>query len=509
MADSEDFVQRLIIDTGQSTDVVVRLRKEIEQLETAQRGCNLRFKEGDLTEQEFVEHGDDLIRALREKKDLLDRLGESLDTGGGGGGGGRGFGQGMLQASYAVQDFTSQLGTQGLGGALAAIQNNIPGILMGLGVSGGLAGALSLVSVAAGALVPIFEKLFGAETAENIKKRAEEIKKLADEAKELTTPEKGDAEKQFAAETKRLAGQGQNLVGLAAAAIGASGLGAQATDQETQMIAGQAAVARMSGSGPAKAELARLQDALNDRITAANVKMANDQVALAARPGPEGKAARVFLKGLADRNPGAFPPQFAEFMRDIEETPEQARAAEEAIEAADPDAQFMARHKANLARGKDLNAAARERNRKADEEFNAGVRAMDDALAVAREREQERKANEREDAKDVREAAAKERKEAAEAKRHARESTPMAIQRRREAEIENQVQGGMNQMGVFGDEQFLSSVRRKAVNSVEMGAGLAAAVQDAVMRTAAETQMKIERDFQNRMRQMSQSRIGY
>lgn len=74
------------------------------------------------------------------------------------------MGRGILQASYAVQDFTSVLaGGQGLTKALGAVQNNIPVLLTGLGMGSGMAGAISLVSVGVGALIPLLGSLATAE----------------------------------------------------------------------------------------------------------------------------------------------------------------------------------------------------------------------------------------------------------------------------------------------------------------------------------------------------------
>jgi hypothetical protein len=68
-------------------------------------------------------------------------------------------GMASLQASYAIQDFTSQLGTRGLAGALAAVQNNIPLILMNLGGPAGLVGLISVATVGAGLLYENYDKL--------------------------------------------------------------------------------------------------------------------------------------------------------------------------------------------------------------------------------------------------------------------------------------------------------------------------------------------------------------
>lgn len=97
------------------------------------------------------------------------------------------FGRGMLQASYAVQDFTSVLGTQGLGRALAAVQNNIPGLLMALGPGAGVAGAVSVITVGAGLLYENWDKiarLWGQGQTEEEAKRMRELAKATEQAVE-------------------------------------------------------------------------------------------------------------------------------------------------------------------------------------------------------------------------------------------------------------------------------------------------------------------------------------
>ena len=101
-------------------------------------------------------------------------------------------GQGILGASYAVQDFTSQLGNSGLAGGLRAVQNNIPQILMGLGAGAGLTGILSVLAVGLGLVIDNWEKiatLWGKgktkEEADRMEKLAEATKKAADEGERL------------------------------------------------------------------------------------------------------------------------------------------------------------------------------------------------------------------------------------------------------------------------------------------------------------------------------------
>jgi hypothetical protein len=105
------------------------------------------------------------------------------------GGGTRNLGQALLTASFATQDFTSQLGTRGLGGALGAIQNNIPMLLVGLGVGAGLTGVLSVLSIGAGAVYDNWDKIAtlwrDGETLREAE-RQKELAKSIDSVREAT-----------------------------------------------------------------------------------------------------------------------------------------------------------------------------------------------------------------------------------------------------------------------------------------------------------------------------------
>lgn len=96
------------------------------------------------------------------------------------GGSTRNLGSTVLQTSYAIQDFTSQLGTRGLGGALSAVQNNIPGILTGLGATGGLAGAASAAAIAVGLLYENWDKVIGLFQDTTLADQVKKMKELAE-----------------------------------------------------------------------------------------------------------------------------------------------------------------------------------------------------------------------------------------------------------------------------------------------------------------------------------------
>lgn len=191
-----DEVQKLLLQV-EGQHQLEQLNRELSEEEKILRGLRQGLSEGGISLRSYnqiaQESAAEILRLRGAIKDLAGQGGMS--------------GGGILQASYAVQDFTAVLsGGQGLDRAIMSVQNNIPGLLMALGMSGGLAGVVSLVSVGIGALVPLIERMWGAfddkEAAERAKERLKElqaeIKKAHDAFQKLaeapTDPEKQAAE---------------------------------------------------------------------------------------------------------------------------------------------------------------------------------------------------------------------------------------------------------------------------------------------------------------------------
>jgi hypothetical protein len=86
-------------------------------------------------------------------------------------------GQGMLFASYAIQDFQAA----GMRGAL----NNIPQLVAAFGGGAGLAGAVQIAAVAIQALTPAFEKLMEAMSSERVDRWASALEKAGKRIEEL------------------------------------------------------------------------------------------------------------------------------------------------------------------------------------------------------------------------------------------------------------------------------------------------------------------------------------
>lgn len=172
MATSQDKVELLVSILGQ--EGIDRLAKSTEHLKSQLEEMARAFKAGEIGAAEFYKAQSKLARELEQQQVLFDQL-----TGKPGGGGGAG-GQGILGASYAMQDFISVLtGGGGLGRALGSITNNIPALLTGLGAGAGLTGIISGLFTLMVAGVPAIEKWWGAidsESADKARTKLEGIK---------------------------------------------------------------------------------------------------------------------------------------------------------------------------------------------------------------------------------------------------------------------------------------------------------------------------------------------
>lgn len=292
-------------------------------------------------------------------------------------------GSGLLNASYAAQDFTSVLtGGGGLDRALSSVQNNVAPLLQSFGVLAGPAGLISLISVGVGLLVPQLERLWGSlEDSEAAKIAAERLKELKEQIKETHEAFKALAE--MPTDPERAAAEG--VAGFLAvrpnaeraAAAAAAGMTnaeiwgsvtpdkrkewraleakASATDEDLERRVAEAQMnmpAGMYGDDPvAMREDAerRMASAREDRekarkrmaeIMAGGRTAAAEAIVVGAtQAGPAGQAARRRLQELADGVPGLKELSYYTPERIAADEAEFARGEEK---AADDDAAYAA-----------------------------------------------------------------------------------------------------------------------------------------------------------------------
>ena len=251
------------------------------------------------------------------------------------------LGRGILQTSYAVQDFTSVLaGGGGLSRALGSVQNNIPVLLSGLGMGPGMAGMISLVSVGLGAAIPLIMSL-GDETAkagDKAKDGAEkltgwndQLERLVEAGKKLreaqTKPEE-DTEK---AVTEALKLAGGKVVG--------AGYERHLMEQDTAAEEGE--FRRRMATPEIQAEMQfggpQLREALFKRVRgeirgeAQATRRARVEAFMGSLPGSA--ANRQALVQMARARPDQFGQETAQLLEDAE--PEARAAADRELEEAE------------------------------------------------------------------------------------------------------------------------------------------------------------------------------
>lgn len=484
-----DEVQNLILNIKGDVELK-RLNAEIAKEEEAIRKLVQQLGLGTISQGHFDAAAATSAREIMKLRGEIEALaGKGGLTGGG-----------ILQASYAVQDFTSVLsGGQGLARALSAVQNNIPGLLMSLGVSGGLAGVVSLVSVGIGALIPVVEQLWtklgdkeAAEAAkQRLKELREEIKAAHDEFERLAKAPT-DYERQSAQLTREFLEDRPNaeklragLVATMGAKSGVAGLSAEQREEynraarsvlsdeqiaaRAEASASEAAIRTRSPEAVAAARertatrLRAAREAAEDRrrklLESGKAQQAERLVRDALRAGPEGDAARGELERRIQEEPGFFPPNFLQHLHEL--GPEALRQQQEEIEAAEEEG------KQAIERGRRRRAkeAARDRTSLAlERQGRANKEAGDER--ERRDEEQEVRDAERADAENLHEfrkarAAAPVRRARAQVTRAARQ---MGYGTPTDAQAEEMARDvvSLTRQGVATNDAILSAVRSKA-----------------------------------------------
>lgn len=362
-----DEVIKLILDLAGSSKDVSELVGKLGELKTATSKVAESYDVlmGELGTYEVLERR--MVESQSMMVDATNAFQSSVNSLAGKPGARGNTGQGILGASYAVQDFVSVLsGGQGLGRALGAVTNNVAPVLMSLGSGPGMAGVVGLVVVGITAAIPLIEKFFDgfaggkAELAkETLKQIEERIKKIGDEFRKLVE-RPSDLEAQAAQEVADYFGQRGVAPAVARGMTKAMTEGEideamkrRTKNEQGEMVfehhgareaQAQADQARRALEGARRdlagganfmtpervADLERATAQLEERARLARSQVAEIEarrlVAEATKPTPEGRAAKGRLERAAGAHPELFPGGFGTTMR--ASTPDQIAADE-------------------------------------------------------------------------------------------------------------------------------------------------------------------------------------
>lgn len=433
---SEDTRIQLTLDTGQSPEAVAKLRTEIQQLRDLLTLLAQDYAHGNMPADEFIEKTHQARSAISELETAVKTLTPPDEDSGF-----AGVATNIRKAEIALNSLVTG---QGLGRAGPMLES----VLGALGGPAGMGMAIGALALAVEKYLPKIEAFFDVFDAKKIEAATEATNKL------IAATEKLQALKQDSAgKAMQDYYPGHDVAGMAAGALGVSGLGEQATPEELAAIQGQEGLVRFApNSAPAKAELQRLQDALANRIQTANLNRARSLVDASVKPGAEGERARAMLKGLAQQNPGAFPPEFGQFLEDLEPA-NQAAARQADLDLDEAEADRLGAKQA----GFDAAKAANQKNRETDQAVDLAQRMADD---IGRAQQQAAQRAQRA-------AQQQQAKAARDAERSARENTPQAQLRREQ-------QAAEGQMGALALQQWNASGRQESPEFVQK------AIHDAV-----------------------------
>ena len=287
--------QAALLETSNVTD---RLKEAVQRAKDQLAGLGDEFKAGLISEDAYIERTDVLIDVLRQKEQVLDRLGGE-DTG---------FGQLGKQVFQAERALNALATGSGIGRLGPMLESLIGGAGGPAGIGFGIAGLAFLLET----IVPKVERFLSAFDTDQMQTANDRLDALVEKVQKLQAL-KGD--EAGAAVTNYLKGSGVDIQGMTAGALGVSGLGEQATEEEKAAMSGNIApIQGMDAAG-----YRQLQEDAKKRVAAriqkANVRKAAEWIDQAQEPGERGKEARAILRRLAGDNPARSPRSSASFSR--------------------------------------------------------------------------------------------------------------------------------------------------------------------------------------------------
>ncbi len=374
MSDTDERI-KAELDFGSSAPAAEKLKAEIADLNRVLREQAKAYADGTIPLEEFIRGNEAATTLIGQFEGALRSITPVASSAG------IGFEDlagGARKAEIAINSLATGQGLNRVGPMLES--------LLGPAGFGGLGLAIGAIALAAEKYGPAIAKYFDLFDSEKLKKAADHLKKMTDEIDRLQkAPSK--AEKTTSEMFEEII-QGRDIRGGVVGVLGTTGLGAQATAEETAAIEGKIAPIPGMDAAGYKALQDQAKQKLQARLQAANVETATKLLDRAFKPGPDGERARQQLKGLATQSPGAFPPGFAQDLEMISpagqaEQKEIAHGEEEAGAAmVDWGKQRKAQLTQEAAQGREKEIAKEHQDRFAGDIMKHADKSIEDVAAV-------------------------------------------------------------------------------------------------------------------------------
>lgn len=224
-----------------------------------------------------------------------------------------------LQLSYVIDDLANTSGNWQR--HLASISNNMPGLLMSMGVGTGLAGQLAMVYTGFVVVLPVLKQFFDMITggSEEARKNMEALKKATDDAAEsfdklVEKPGKAEEASQKAIAEKLQGPGGRAVQDALISSMTARGTGEPATSEEDipQWLRMYAKIDPVGAAGMRDANKALIAQNAQERIKKGNLQRAQAVLGgfQAGATQQERNEALMTLQGHMQANPQMFPADF-------------------------------------------------------------------------------------------------------------------------------------------------------------------------------------------------------
>lgn len=175
-----DQIDRLILQ-DLATATLIKIQQELREAEQELRTLNNELIQGQVAQNVYAQEATQTAARIADLRQQLQ--GAQVSAGSAATGISR-LGTGVLQVGYILDD--AQQFSYSFAAGMRAIGNNIPGLLIGLGLGPGLAGVISIVGTAVAVAAPAISKFINSFNTSEIERFGSALEQVEADVKALT-----------------------------------------------------------------------------------------------------------------------------------------------------------------------------------------------------------------------------------------------------------------------------------------------------------------------------------